>query len=89
LNQILALVARGLCDSQVVMMFLNCVLVVASLVSYGGCSGLLALKKKNGHGVLVVCNLHMELLNKIAVEPALPWFVLGLASLLKLVITVA
>jgi hypothetical protein len=56
LNQMLALVARGLCKSQVVMMFFGTVYlwlhpwfpVVVVL-------RLLALKK-NGRGVFVVCN---------------------------------
>jgi hypothetical protein len=55
LNQLLALVARGMCDSQDVMIFLNCVLVFASLFSHGGCSGLLAFKKENGRDLLAVC----------------------------------
>jgi hypothetical protein len=51
----LALVARGLCNSQAVMMFFwNCVFMVASLVSYGGCSETVGIK--NGCGVFVVCN---------------------------------
>jgi hypothetical protein len=42
----LALVARGLCNSQVVMMFFwNCVFMVASLVSCGGCFETVGIKK--------------------------------------------
>jgi hypothetical protein len=53
------------------MILLNCVLVFASLVSHGGGSGMLALKKENGHALLVVCNLCIELLNKIYSESLL------------------
>jgi hypothetical protein len=44
LNQILALVARGLCDSQVVMMFWNCVLWLHLWFSVVVILGLLDLK---------------------------------------------
>jgi hypothetical protein len=56
LNQMLDMVARGLCNYQVVMIdFWNCVFMVASLVSYGGCSETVDIKK-NGRNVFVVCN---------------------------------
>jgi hypothetical protein len=64
--------------------------VVASLVSYGGCSGLLTFKKKKMVVVFLLCViLRMELLNKDCSGALLcHGSVFGLASLLKLVITV-
>jgi hypothetical protein len=38
LNKMLALIARGLCDSQAIIIFLEMCVMVASLVSSGGCS---------------------------------------------------
>ena len=50
---------------------------------------MLALKKENGHTLLAVCNLRIELLNKICSGACsvMAW-VLGLVSLLKLIIMV-
>jgi hypothetical protein len=60
----LALVAHGLCNSQVVMMFFwNCVFMVASLVSRGGFSETVGIKKWSQVSLLCV-NIHKDLLSK-------------------------
>jgi hypothetical protein len=53
LNLILALVSHGLCDSQYVMMFWHCLVMVASLVSCGGYSEFVGIE------MLVVVSLSM------------------------------
>ena len=67
------------------MIYLNCVLVFVPVVSYGDYSRLLALEKRNGYALLVVCNLCMGLLDKNDSEACsvMAW-VLGMVSLLKL-----
>jgi hypothetical protein len=87
LNQFLALVARGLCDPQFVMMIWNC--VYAHIFGFmwwlfWGCWHL-----KVGHVVLAVCNCSLELLSKDCSGAGFVMVLFsGLASLLKLVITV-
>jgi hypothetical protein len=55
LNQMLALVARGLCDSQACYDVLELVFMVASLVSCGGFYETVGILK-GWSRVLVVCN---------------------------------
>jgi hypothetical protein len=84
----LALVARGLCNSQVVTMFFwDCVFMVASLVSCGGCSETIGIKKMVAVSLLCV-TVHKYLLSKSLWLglPCLWFFIVGLASLLKWVI---
>jgi hypothetical protein len=87
LNQMLALVAHGLCDTQAIMMFWNC--VYARIFGFlwwlfWGCWLL-----KVGRMVLVVCNCSLELLSKDCGGACFVMVLFsGLASLLKLVIAI-
>jgi hypothetical protein len=83
------LVAHGLCNSQVVVMFfLDCVFMVASLVSYGGCYETIGSKKMVVMSFLCV-TIRKYLLSKSLWLglPCLWFFIVGLVSLLKWVIS--